>query len=129
MAAPRGKPFPKGHVANPLGAGAVPAHMRRFKAKTYQEFIASLEKMGELTQDDLKEIVFNGQSKNMSIIFGRFLLECQRGNMIAMKMLFEYLWGKPKEMDHSAIDVTANSRPLQNATPEQLRSLIEGKVV
>jgi len=124
-----GRPFKKGESGNKLGAGIIPAHLRKFKAKTYDDFVASLETMGEMTQDELKEIVFNGESKNMPIIFGRFILECQRGNMLAMKMLFEYLWGKPKEFDPSAINITPNTRPLQNATGEQLRNLIEGKVI
>lgn len=123
----KGRPFQKGVVSNPLGAGAGPAHLRKFKAKTYEEFIEALQELGEMSQDDLKKMVFNGESKNMSIIFGRFLLECQRGNMHAMKMFFEYLWGKPKEFDPAAINVTA--RPLINATPEQIRNIIEGKNV
>lgn len=118
MAAPRGKPFPKGHIANPLGAGAVPSHMRKFKAKTYEEFIEALQKMGDMTQEDLLKIVSaefnknlpdNKKAKNLPIIFARFLLECQRGNMIAMKMFFEYVFGKPKELDPgllNAHDVT-----------------------
>lgn len=121
----KGRPFEKGNRANPLGGAVVPTHMRKFKAKTYDEFIEALQTMGEMTQAELKELVFNDESKNMSIIFGRFLLECQRGNMHAMKMFFEYLWGKPKEFDPAAINVTA--RPLINATPEQIRNIIEGK--
>ncbi len=125
-----GKPIQKGQVLNPGGRPKVAPHLKKFKAKTYEEFIESLETMGNWTQDDLKELVFNGKSKNMPIIFGRFLLECQRGNMQAMKLLFEYLWGKPKEFDPASIPASAvNVRPLQNATPEQLKSLIEGKVV
>ena len=124
-----GRPFKKGESGNKLGGAVVPAHMRKFKAKTYEEFIEALQKMGNMTQEDLKEIVFNDQSKNMSIIFGRFLLECQRGNMIAMKMFFDYVFGKPKEFDPNAINVTVNHRPLQNATPEQLRNRLEGNVL
>ncbi len=139
MARGKGRPFEKGNVANPLGAGAAPAHLRKFKAKTYEDFIESLQKMGDMNQEDLLRIVsveFNKtlpkdkKAKNMPIVFARFMLECQRGNMIAMKMFFEYLWGKPKEFDPASIPASAvNVRPLQNATPEQLKSLIEGKVV
>ncbi len=133
----RGVPFKKGNNANPLGAGVVPAHMRKFKAKTYDEFIEALQKMGDMNQEDLLHLVSveynktlpkDKKAKNIPIIFARFLLECQRGNMIAMKMFFEYVFGKPKEFDPNALDVT-KIRPLQDATPEQLKNIMEGKVL
>lgn len=112
----KGRPFEKGNRANPLGAAVVPSHMRKFKAKTYDDFIKSLEKMGDTTQEELIALVGNKKSKNMPIIFGRFILECQRGNMVAMKLLFEYLWGKPKELD-------PNLGGLTNVTPQVVISL------
>lgn len=134
----RGRPFEIGNKANPTGRVPLAPHLRKFKAKTYDEFIESLEKMGSLTQEDLIEMISVEHAKtlpkckrpkNIPIIFARFILECQRGNMVAMKMFFEYMFGKPKEFDPNSLDVTANVRPLANATSEQLKSIMEANVI
>ncbi len=121
----RGRPIQKGQILNPGGKPKLQPHLRKFKAKTYEEFIEALQNMGDMTQQELLNIIdvkYNNslpkkkQAKNIAIIFARFVVECQRGNMIAMKMFFEYVFGKPKELDPNLLDT-------KNITPQVVITL------
>lgn len=131
MANPTGKglkPFKPGQSGNPAGSSKKQAEIRKFKEISYHDFIGKLQHFGSLPKSKLKSIVEDANTSMLDLIFARLLYEAQKGNLKAMDVLFDRMWGKPKEADPNAINVTP-LRPLQNATPEQLRNILDGKLI
>lgn len=111
-----GKPFPKGSSGNPGGRNKIDPEISKFKQMTYQDFIDKLQEFGALNTTQLKAVVENKETPVFQLIFARILFEAQKGNMKAMQMLLERLWGKPKDTD---IDFDA----LKNAAPQVIINL------
>lgn len=120
--------FKKGVSGNPGGRTALPVTVREAQSQSHEKFIATMLKMGEMTQEQLQAVMKDKKTKNFQIIFGRLIYECQKGNIPAMKLMFDRLWGSVKEVDPATIEVNAiNIRPLQNVSSEQLKAILEGK--
>ncbi len=125
-----GRPFPKGVSGNEGGRPKQDPYIKEARERKYKEFVKAMDTLGESSVEEIDKILKNKKSGAFRAIYAKVIQECYRGNMQAMRLMFEYLLGKPKELDPDALDVSAvNMRPLQNATPEQLKNILEGNVL
>lgn len=124
----RGRPFQKGQSGNPGGGLKKSPIVKKFQQTTYEDFINHLQHLGSLARDDLQAIVKDPKTPVFQLIFARVLFDAQNGKVESQKILFDRLWGKVKETDIEPA-MLANHRPLQNATPEQLKNILDGNVL
>lgn len=98
-----GRRFQPGESGNPAGKAKQDPAIRTFRETTYKDFVAGLQKYGDMDKAELKAEGMRGDIRAFDAIFAKVVEQAVDGEKDARAVLLDRLWGKPKEMEFGAI--------------------------
>ncbi len=90
-----------------------------------EQFCERMHKFGNCTQEELKAIVKDPNTKLLDLIFCRHILDSANGKPQARNTLYDRLWGKVKDqLEHSG-GIDLERKKLENLSTGELIGIIK----
>ena len=104
-----GKRFEAGQSGNPAGRppGAFTKVAREYRRTSYEEFITSLMKYGQMPMKLLEHITKDEENIAFDVMYANWVHKAAMGHVESRQSLTDRLWGKPKDTE---IDMDVGSK-------------------